>query len=95
LVNFHEIQQEGHATEGHLDAIFYHPVALTITKWQSFKFLMWMQNLIQSTSDHKMLYADRSSKDEQLLLKLFCVKPPKYERGGQIQSQNSQFVLWR
>jgi hypothetical protein len=28
MVNFHEIQQEGHATEGDIKAIIFNPVAL-------------------------------------------------------------------
>jgi hypothetical protein len=34
-----------------------------------FKLLKWMQKLHQSTWDHEMLYADRSSEEEQLLKK--------------------------
>jgi hypothetical protein len=33
-----------------------------------------MQNLHQSTSDHEILYTDRSSKDEQLLERPFFQK---------------------
>jgi hypothetical protein len=32
-----------------------------------FRLLRWIQNLHQSTWDHNILYADRSSEDEQLL----------------------------
>jgi hypothetical protein len=34
-----------------------------------FKLLKWMQNLHHSTWDHKILYADRSLEDEQLLIR--------------------------
>jgi hypothetical protein len=33
-----------------------------------FKLLRWMQNLHQSKWDHKILYTDRPSADEQLLI---------------------------
>jgi hypothetical protein len=33
-----------------------------------FKLLRWMQNLHQSTWDYAILYAERSSEDEQLLI---------------------------
>jgi hypothetical protein len=33
------------------------------------KLLRWIQNLQQSTWDHKILYADRSLEDEQLLIR--------------------------
>jgi hypothetical protein len=42
----------------------FNPVPLTIPKWRTFKLLRWMQKLHQSTWDHKILYTDRSSKDE-------------------------------
>jgi hypothetical protein len=43
-----------------------------------------MQNLHQSTWDHEILSADRSSEDEQPLMKPFFVKNKKYEHGGQL-----------
>jgi hypothetical protein len=46
-VDFHEIQQEGHATEGDLNAILYNQAVSTITKWRTFKLLTWIQNLNQ------------------------------------------------
>jgi hypothetical protein len=36
----------------------------------------------QSILDHEMLHADRSTEDEQLLIKQFFVKNEKYESGG-------------
>jgi hypothetical protein len=51
-VDFHEIQQGGHATEGDLDAIIFNPVASTIPKWWMFQLLIWMKKLHQSTWDH-------------------------------------------
>jgi hypothetical protein len=43
-----------------------------------------MQNLHQSTWDHEILYTDRSSKDEQLLIRPFLSKTKKYEHGGRL-----------
>jgi hypothetical protein len=43
-----------------------------------------MQNLHHSTWDLEILYADRSSKDEQLLIGPFFVKNKKYEHGGRL-----------
>lgn len=40
-------------------------------KWRRFKRVRWMQNLHQATWDHVILYADRYSHDEQLLLTHF------------------------
>jgi hypothetical protein len=71
LVDFYEIKQEGHAIEGDLDAVRFNPVPSTIPKWRTFKLLRWMQNLHQSTWDHEILYTDRSSNDEQLLMRPF------------------------
>jgi hypothetical protein len=36
-VDCHEIQHRDHAIEGDLNAIFFNPVASTISKWQTFK----------------------------------------------------------
>jgi hypothetical protein len=84
LVDFYEIQHGGHAIEGDLDSVFINPVPSTITKWRTFKLLKWMQNLHQSTWDHESLYTDRSSKDEQLLIRPFLSKTKKYEHGGRL-----------
>jgi hypothetical protein len=84
LVDFYEIQYGGHAIEGDLDAVLFNPVSSTIPKWRTFKLLRWMQNLHQSTWDHEILYTDRSSKDEQLLVRPFLSKAKKYEHGGRL-----------
>jgi hypothetical protein len=65
---FYEIQQRGHVIEGDLGAILTF-VASTISKWQTFRLMRWMQNLHQSTWDHIILYTDKSSKGEQLLIR--------------------------
>jgi hypothetical protein len=69
LVDFYEIQWGGHAIEGDIDAVLFNPVLSAIPKWRTFKLLRWMQNLHQSMWDHGILYTDRSSKDEQLLIR--------------------------
>jgi hypothetical protein len=74
LVDFYEIQQGGHAIEGDLDAVLFNPIPSSIQKWRTFKLLRWMQNLHQSTWDHESLRTDRSSKDEQLIIRLFLSK---------------------
>jgi hypothetical protein len=43
--------------------------------------LMWRQNLCQSTWDHEILYDDRPSKDEQLLMRLLLWRTKKYNGG--------------
>jgi hypothetical protein len=85
-VDFYEIQYGGHVIKGDLDAIHFNPVPSSILKWRAFKLLRWIQNLNQSTWDHGILYADRSSKDGdgQLLMRPFCQKQ-KYERGGRLK----------
>jgi hypothetical protein len=62
----------------------FNPVPSTIPKWRTFKLLRLMQNLNQSTWEHEILYTDRSSKDEQLLMRQFLSKNKKYEHGGQL-----------
>jgi hypothetical protein len=74
LVVFYEIQYGGHAIEGDLETVLINPVPSTIPKWRMFKLLRWMQNSHQSTWDHEILYTDRSSKDEQLLITPFLSK---------------------
>jgi hypothetical protein len=59
----------GLSTEVDLDVIIYNYVSSTIPKWHTLKFLRWMQNLPQSTWDHKILYADRSSEGEELSMR--------------------------
>jgi hypothetical protein len=74
LVYFYEIQYGGHAIEGDLEAVIFNQVPSTIPKWRTFKLLRWMQNLNQSTWEHEILYTDRSSKDEKLLIRPFLSK---------------------
>jgi hypothetical protein len=74
FVDFYEIQYGDHAIEDDLEAVLFNPVSSTITKWQMFKLLRWMQNLHQSMWDHEILYTDRFSKDEQLLIRPFLSK---------------------
>jgi hypothetical protein len=62
-------------SEDDLDTIHFNVIASTIQKIRTFRLLRRMQNLLQSTWDHEILYADRASKGEQLLLKPFCGKP--------------------
>jgi hypothetical protein len=72
LVDFYE--NHGHAIEGDLEAVLFNPVSSTIPKWRTFKLLRWMQNLHRSTWEHEILYTDRSSKKEQLLMRPFLPK---------------------
>jgi hypothetical protein len=44
-----------------------------------------MQNLHQSAWDHDILYADRPSKDERLLVDLFCEKIVNVEGGWDLK----------
>jgi hypothetical protein len=39
MVDFHEIQQEGHAIKGDLDATFFNPVASIFQKWRTLELL--------------------------------------------------------
>jgi hypothetical protein len=48
------------------------------------KLVRWMQNLHQSKWDHKILYADRTSEDEQLLIRPLLRELKKYEHGGRL-----------
>jgi hypothetical protein len=84
LVDFYEIQYGGHAIEGDLVAVLFNSVPSTIPKWRKFKLLRWMQNLRQSTWEHDILYTDKSSKNEQLLMRPFLSKNKKYEHGGRL-----------
>jgi hypothetical protein len=58
------------------------PLPSIIPKWWTFRHMRWIQNLHQSTWDHEILYADRSSKEERLFIKTIHVINQKYERGG-------------
>jgi glycogen debranching enzyme len=68
-VDLYEIQKRGYAIKGDLSAIISNPVASTNPKLLTSKLLSWMQNFHQSTWNHETLYADRSSEDEQLLIR--------------------------
>jgi hypothetical protein len=74
MVDFYEIQYGGHVIEGDLDAVLFNPVTSTIPKWRTLKRLRWMQNLHQSTWEHAILYTDKSSEDEQLVMTPFLSK---------------------
>jgi hypothetical protein len=50
-----------------------------------------MQDLHQSTWDHEILYTDRSSNDEQLLIGPFLSKTKKYEHGGRLNVKIHSF----
>jgi hypothetical protein len=52
----------------------FYSVPSTVPKWRTFKLPRWMQNLHQSTWDHQILYTDKSSKDEQPLIRPFLSK---------------------
>jgi hypothetical protein len=67
-VDVSKIQRGGHYIEVDLNAIICNLVALTIPKWRTFELLRWMQNLHQSMWDGKILCANKSSKDEQVLI---------------------------
>jgi hypothetical protein len=43
-----------------------------------------MQNLHQSTWVHEIFYADRASKDEQILIGPFLSKAKNYEHGDRL-----------
>jgi hypothetical protein len=65
--------------------MLFNPVPSIIPKWWTFRHMTWKQNLHQSTWDHEILYADRSSKEEQLFIKTIYVINQKYERGGRLK----------
>jgi hypothetical protein len=71
---FCDVRLECHSIEGDLDAILSCPVASTIPKWRTFRLLSWVQSVQQSMWDHHILYADRSSKDEQIFMRQFLWK---------------------
>jgi hypothetical protein len=66
-----------HVIEVDLDAVLFNPVPSGIRKWRTFKLLRRMQSLHQSTRDYEILYTDRSSKNEQLLIRPFLLKTKK------------------
>jgi hypothetical protein len=71
-------------TEGEIDAIL-NPVASAIPKWRTSKLLRWMWRLNQATWDHCSLQADISSKDGQVLIRLFLCRKQKYKRRGRLK----------
>jgi hypothetical protein len=50
-----------------------------------FKLLRWVPNLHRWTWGHKLLYADRSSEDEQVLIRPLFSRNQKYEHGGRLK----------
>jgi hypothetical protein len=82
LPDFNEIPWRDHANKGDFDGIFLNPLAITIQKWRTFKLLMWMKNLHQSTWVYEILYADRLSEDEQLLRIIAFPKNEECGHGG-------------
>jgi hypothetical protein len=72
--DFREIQQNGHAVEADLDTIrlLFNPVVWTITKYDQTSEVG--ENLTPVNSNHDNIYADGSSKDEQLLIRQFLLK---------------------
>jgi hypothetical protein len=83
---FYEIPYEGYTIEIDFDPIFF-ILHLQPFKNDVFRLLKWMQNLHQSTWDHEILYADRFSKDEQLLVRPFLwkIKNTNVEGGIRLQ----------
>jgi hypothetical protein len=55
---FYEIQQGGNAVEGYFSAMLFYPVASTVTKWRTYKFLRWIQSLHQTAWGHYILCAN-------------------------------------
>jgi hypothetical protein len=74
LIGFYEIQQGGHAIESDLDTILFNLISSTILKWWTFQPLRWMQLSMWCS---EILYADRFSKDEQLLIRPHFIKKAK------------------
>jgi hypothetical protein len=54
-------------------------------RWWDFETYEVMQNLHQSTWDHEMLHSDRSSEDEQLLMRPLLRKSKKCEHYGRLK----------
>jgi hypothetical protein len=77
LVHFQEIQHAGHVIECDLNAILFNPVLSTIPKYRTLKLASHIKNLNHSTCDDEILYADRASEDEKLLLETFFLKTTK------------------
>jgi hypothetical protein len=51
-----EILYDGDDLEDDLDSILLNPVASTVSKWRTFKFLRWAQILDQSVDLDEILY---------------------------------------
>jgi hypothetical protein len=60
------MKDSAHTYEFYLDNYFLYK---TFWIWRILKLLRWMKNLHQSMWDHIILYSDRSSEDEQLLMR--------------------------
>jgi hypothetical protein len=52
LLDFHKIQQEGHAIEGDISAMIFNPLASVILKRRTFRLLGWMQDLHLTALDY-------------------------------------------
>jgi hypothetical protein len=85
VVDFYQNRYRDHAADGDLDVIIYNIVALTIPRQRTFKFLGSVQNLRQSTWNREIVYADRSSEDEQLIIRPLLRKAKAYEHGGRLK----------
>jgi hypothetical protein len=72
MVDFHEIPQEGHVIKGELDATFFQSRSFNLSKMADVG--TPEIDLKQSTWDHDILYADRSLKDGQILMRTFFAK---------------------
>jgi hypothetical protein len=68
------------------------PAASTTPKLRTW-LLRWMQNLHQSTRDHEILYAERSSKDKQALVRPHLWKT-KTRTWRECERWNSYLVFW-
>jgi hypothetical protein len=68
-VNFYEIRQKRHLTEGDFEAILFNPVTSTIPKWLTFKLTRNLQQSgVGGEGDRDTFYADRPSKDGQIFI---------------------------
>jgi hypothetical protein len=56
IVDLNEILYGGDGIEYYLDSILFNPVASTITKWQTFKLLRWVQLLNRFVDLDEILY---------------------------------------
>jgi hypothetical protein len=60
-----------------------------------FKLLRWVQKLHQSIWKYEIVYADRSSKDEQLLKRPLLRKTKKYEHAGRLKLKHTFYSMER